>query len=49
MFLGMGNGKGKMKEMVLEMYEIGEGIRSSSMMRFRMGIFGIGSLGRCNT
>ena len=43
MCLGMRNGKGKMKEMVLGMYEMGEGIGSSSMMGFRMGIWGLGA------
>ena len=43
MVLGMRNGKGKMKEMVLGMYEIGEGIRSGSIMGFRMGIWGLGA------
>ena len=39
----MGNGKGKMREMLLGMYEMGEGIRSGSMMGFRMGTFGLGA------
>ena len=37
MFLGMGNGKWKMKEMVLGMYEMREGKGSINMMGFRMG------------
>lgn len=41
MVLGMRNGKGKMKEMVLGMYEMGEGIRSVSMMGFRMRFLGL--------
>ena len=43
MVLGMRNGKGKMKGMVLGMYEMGEEIRSGSMMGFRMGILGMGA------
>ena len=43
MVLGMRNGKGKMKEMVLGMYEMGDGIMSGSMIRFRMGIWGLGA------
>ena len=43
MVLGMMNGKGTMKEMMLGMYEMGEGIRSGSMMGFRMAIWGLGA------
>ena len=43
MVLGMRNGKGKMKEMVLWIYEMGEGIGSIIMMGIRIGIWGLGA------
>ena len=33
----MRNGKWKLREMVLEIYEMGKGIGSSDMVEFRMG------------
>lgn len=51
--LGIRNGKGKLRDMVLGIYEMGEGTRSRNMMEFRMGnnlqVVVVWSLGNCST